>query len=102
MQQFVDDGVISGSVTLVAKDGKVLQKAAVGKADIEGDKPMREDTLFAIASMTKPVTATAVMILKDEGKLKIDDPVSKYIPEFADAKLKSGEQARRGRSRCGT
>jgi CubicO group peptidase (beta-lactamase class C family) len=95
MQQFVADGVISGSVTLVAKDGKVLQKAAVGKADLEADKPMREDTLFAIASMTKPVTATGVMILKDEGKLKIDDPVSKYIPEFADVKLKNGEKPSR-------
>lgn len=91
MEQFVAEGVISGSVTLVAKDGKVLQNVAVGKADIEGDKPMREGTMFAIASMTKPVTATAVMILKDEGKLKIDDPVSKYIPEFADIKLKNGE-----------
>lgn len=95
MEQFVADAVISGAVTLVAKDGKVLQQAAVGKADIETDKPMREDTLFAIASMTKPVTATAVMILKDEGKLKIDDPVSKYIPEFADAKLKNGDKLSR-------
>ncbi|MBA3313753.1 MAG: beta-lactamase family protein [Planctomycetota bacterium] len=95
MEQFVADGVISGAVTLVAHHGEVLQTAAVGKADIGSDRPMRTESLFAIASMTKPVTATAMMILKDEGKLKIDDPVSKYIPEFADATLKGGKKPSR-------
>src|SRR5262249_22776640 len=55
--------------------------------DVEEDKPMRRDTIFRIASMTKPVTSVAVMILADEGKLKVTDPASKYLPEFKDAKV---------------
>ncbi len=87
MRQFVADHEISGSVTLVARQGRIVHLAAVGHADIAANRPMREDTLFAIASMTKPITATAVMILRDEGKLSLDDPVSKYIPEFANVRL---------------
>lgn len=94
MGQFVDEGVISGAVTLVARDGKVVQHAAVGKADLESDRPMKTDTLFAIASMTKPVTATAVMILKDERKLSLDDPISKFIPEFGDVTIRGGGKPR--------
>ena len=81
-------------VTLVARKGRVVHLEAVGLADVEKQTPMRTDSLFAIASMTKPVTATAVMILKDEGKLAIDDPVSKYIPEFKDAALEDGPAKR--------
>lgn len=95
MERFVADGAISGAVTLVASKDKVLHTAAVGKADLEANRAMQPDALFAVASMTKPISATAVMILKDEGKLALDDPVSKYIPEFADAKLKSGESLAR-------
>jgi CubicO group peptidase (beta-lactamase class C family) len=87
MQEFVDAGQISGAVTLVARQGKIVHVTAVGKADIEEDRPMREDTLFAVASMTKPVAGTAVMILQSEGKLSLDDPVSKYIPEFKNVTL---------------
>ena len=88
MEQFVEAGQISGAVTLVAKDGKVVHVGAVGKCDVESNAAMTGDTIFAIASMTKPVTATALMILVDEGKVKLDDPVAKYIPEFKNAKLK--------------
>lgn len=87
MQGFVDAKQVSGAVTLVAREGKIVHLGAVGLADLDEKRPMAEDTLFAIASMTKPITATAVMILRDEGKLSLDDPVSKYIPEFAEAKL---------------
>jgi CubicO group peptidase (beta-lactamase class C family) len=90
MLEFVGQKKVAGIVTLVANRKHVLQLAAVGYADIEKKKPMTRDTLFAIASMTKPITGTAVMILKDQGKLSLDDPVSKYIPEFKSASLKSG------------
>lgn len=90
MLEFVGQKKIAGVVTLVANRKRVLQLAAVGYADIDKKKPMTRDTLFAIASMTKPITGTAVMILKDQGKLSLDDPVSKYIPEFKSASLKTG------------
>src|SRR5436190_19825733 len=82
MQKFVDDGTVSGAVTLVAHKGEIVSVEAVGLADIANKKPMRPDSLFWIASMTKPITATAIMILQDEGKLSVDDPVEKYLPEF--------------------
>src|SRR5437016_4180360 len=82
MQQFVDDQTVSGAVTLVAQHGKIISFEAVGLADIAEQRPMRTDTLFWIASMTKPITATAVMILQDEGKLSVDDPAGKYIPAY--------------------
>lgn len=91
MQQFVDQGRISGAVTLVAHEGDIVHLSAVGLADIESERPMTEDSLFAIASMTKPITATAVMVLEEEGKLSIDDPVEKHLPAFANAKLEGGE-----------
>ncbi|PQO47701.1 serine hydrolase domain-containing protein [Blastopirellula marina] len=90
MQKFAADGQISGAVTLVAKDGKIIHHAADGKAVIETDQPMKTDTMFAIASMTKPISATAVMMLVDEGKLSLDEPISKYLPAFANVKLKDG------------
>ncbi|MHC2068977.1 serine hydrolase domain-containing protein [Bremerella sp. T1] len=83
----VNDDFVSGAVALVAEDGKIVHLSAVGQADIEANKPMTRDTMFAIASMTKPITATALMILVEEGKVDLDDPVSKYIPEFADVTL---------------
>ena len=82
MQKYVDDHQISGAVTLVAKEGKVVDLEAVGLADVESKRPMKKDSMFCIASMTKPVTATALMILRDEGRLALTDPVSKYIPAF--------------------
>nr|MCU0873829.1 beta-lactamase family protein [Pirellulaceae bacterium] len=82
---------IAGAVTLVAYRGQVIHLEAVGSADLENDRPMRRDTMFCIASMTKPVTATAVMILQDEGKLAIDDPVSKFIPAFEAVALRDGK-----------
>jgi len=94
MQQFVDEGQIAGAVTLVANDGQIAHLSAVGQADIEGKRPMQADTVFAIASMTKPITATAVMILKDDGKLCVEDPVSKYIPEFGEVRLDGEPPAR--------
>ncbi|MFZ5833749.1 MAG: serine hydrolase [Planctomycetota bacterium] len=83
MQQLVDGGRIAGGVTLLARHGKVLHLQSVGMADREAKHPMQPDSIFRIASMTKPVTSVAVMMLCEQGKLELDDPVSKYIPEFA-------------------
>ncbi|MBC7968382.1 MAG: beta-lactamase family protein, partial [Fuerstia sp.] len=91
MQEFVAAKQISGAVTLVARRGRVVHLGAVGKADVAGGRDMAVDTVFAIASMTKPITAGSVMILQDEGKLKLDDPVSKYIPAFKDTKVTGGK-----------
>ncbi len=83
MSGFVDAKDTAGAVTLVADRDQILHLSATGMADIAGKTPMATDSLFWIASMTKPVTATAVMIMQDEGKLSVDDPVSKFLPEFA-------------------
>jgi CubicO group peptidase (beta-lactamase class C family) len=83
MQEFVDKGDVAGVVTLIADRDKVLHLAAVGKTDIATDRRMRTDDLFWIASMSKPITSVCVAILKDEGKLSFDDPLAKYLPEFA-------------------
>lgn len=95
MQRFVDQGQIAGAVTLVAHGGKVVHLGAVGLADIESSKQMQSYRMFSIASMTKPVTATAVMILQDEGKLSVDDKISKYLPEFKNVKMKDGSDPER-------
>jgi CubicO group peptidase (beta-lactamase class C family) len=94
MQGFVEDGTVAGAVTLVAHKGEIVNLEAVGLADIANKKPMRADSLFWIASMTKPITATAIMMLQEEGKLSVDDPVEKYLPEFKNQWLidnKSGD-----------
>ena len=91
--EMVDEKEIAGAVTAVVSKEKVLHLGTTGFANVESKQPMAEDTVFWIASMTKPVTAVAVMMLFDEGKLKPGDLVSKYIPEFADLKTPSGKQA---------
>jgi CubicO group peptidase (beta-lactamase class C family) len=94
MQAFVDGGQLSGAVTLMADRQGILHLSAVGQRDLKRRLPMRTDTIFWIASMTKLMTASAVMMLQEEGKLSIDDPVSKYIPEFAGLKTPSGKPAK--------
>ena len=78
----LDKHVMAGAVMLVANRDKVLDVEAIGDAQIDPKEPMRADDLFWIASMSKSMTATALMMLVDEGKVKIDDPVEKYLPEF--------------------
>ena len=82
MQTYVDEKRIPGYVTLIARRGKVVHLETFGLMDTESGKTMRTDTIFRIASMTKPITATAAMILYEEGHFLLSDPVSKYIPEF--------------------
>jgi CubicO group peptidase (beta-lactamase class C family) len=84
LQPFVESHSLAGAVTLVADKERLLSLDAVGFADIAGKKPMRPDALFWIASQSKPITATALMMLVDEGKVRVDDPVEKYLPEFKD------------------
>src|SRR6266536_1039628 len=80
MQRHIDAGAISGAVTLVARNGRIVHFEAHGVMDIESKKPMSKDTLFRIASMTKPITGVAVMMMVEEGKIRLSDPVSKFIP----------------------
>lgn len=82
LQQTVDKKQLAGGAVLIARRGKTVYTATAGLRDTDGAKPMTEDTIFRIASMTKPITSVAVMILVDEGKLQLTDPVSKFIPEF--------------------
>ena len=87
MQQYVDEKLIPGSVTLVARHGKVVHHEAIGLMDIEKKKPMQKDTIFRLASMTKPITCLAVMMLYEEGHFLLSDPISKFIPEFKNPKV---------------
>ena len=87
MKEYVDANKVAGIVTLVARHGAVAQISAVGYRELEDKSPMKSDTIFRIMSMTKPITCAGVMILVDEGKVSLLDPVEKYIPEFKGIKL---------------
>ncbi|MFC4309638.1 serine hydrolase domain-containing protein [Steroidobacter flavus] len=87
MKALAERGDVSGVVTMVARKGKVVQLEAAGKRELEGGAPMQKDSIFRIYSMTKPITGVAMMILFEQGKWQLNDPVSKYIPEFADLKV---------------
>src|SRR5712671_3652896 len=82
LRDMADRKQIGGGSALVARNGKIVYFAAVGLADPDGAKPVAEDTIFRIASMTKPITSVTAMTLVEEGKLNVNDPVSKYLPEF--------------------
>ena len=82
MQQYVDQGRVPGIVTYVARNGRLVDLAAFGKADIEAGRPMLKDTIFRIASQTKALTSVSVMMLVEEGRIGLADPVSKFIPAF--------------------
>ena len=87
IEKSIDDGRVAGGVTLVARQGKIAYFKAVGMADREARKPMRTDSIFRICSMTKPITSVAVMMLYEEGRFMLDQPVSDFIPEFKDMKV---------------
>jgi CubicO group peptidase (beta-lactamase class C family) len=87
MKAFVDAGKTAGVVTLLARHGRIASFEAVGYQDLETRKLMRKDTMFRIASLTKPITCAAVMVLVDEGRLAVIDPVEKYLPEYKALKL---------------
>jgi CubicO group peptidase (beta-lactamase class C family) len=87
LQSVVESGDLSGAVTLIWRKGAELQFNAVGQRNIEERLPMTRDTLFRIASMTKPITSVAAMMLMEEGKLALEDPITKWAPEFAGMKV---------------
>jgi CubicO group peptidase (beta-lactamase class C family) len=87
IQKSIDDGRISGGVSLVARHGKIAYLKAVGMADRDAKKPMQTDSIFRICSMTKPITSVAVMMLYEEGRFMLNQPVSDFIPEFKDVKV---------------
>jgi CubicO group peptidase (beta-lactamase class C family) len=84
IREVVDAGLLSGAVTMVWRHGEVLQLNEIGHRDVEARTPMQRDTVFRIASMSKPVTTAAAMTLVDRGKLALDDPVTRWLPEFAE------------------
>ncbi len=94
MRKFVADREVAGVVTLVATPERIVHIHAIGKADIEADRLIATDSIFWIASMSKPILAMLLLMLQDEGKLSIDDPVEKHIPEFKRLVTKDGKPAR--------
>lgn len=92
---YTEAGKLAGVLTVVARDGQVVHVSAVGQRGVEDDRPLPEDALFRIFSMTKPITAVAAMILYEEGKFQLGDPVSKFLPELAELDvLVDGERVR--------
>ena len=87
IREACDAGLLAGAVTMVWQHGNVLQVNEIGHRDVDAGLPMQRDTLFRIASMTKPVTVAAAMSLVDEGKLALRDPIVRWLPEFADVRV---------------
>jgi CubicO group peptidase (beta-lactamase class C family) len=87
VKEYIDSGWIKGAVGFIARDGKVVYNKAFGIDDPEKNQSLRNDAIFRLASQTKAITSVAVMILFEEGKFVLDDPISKYIPEFARPKV---------------
>jgi CubicO group peptidase (beta-lactamase class C family) len=87
MQRHIDARNFSGAVTLVARHGRVAHHEAHGLMDLESKKPMQKDSIFRIMSMTKPVVGVAVLMMMEEGKVRLNDPISRFIPEFRDLKV---------------
>ena len=93
MQAMVDEGKLAGIVTILARHGKVAFVDTVGVKNVDTGDPLTRDSIFGIRSMTKPIIGTAMMMLYEEGKWRLNDRVSRYIPEFADLKVYGGENA---------
>ncbi len=98
VQRHITAGSFSGAVTLVARNGRIAHFEAQGLMDIESRKPMQKDAIFRIMSMTKPVVGVGIMLMVEEGKLRINDPVSRYIPEFRNMKVAVLQTATAGRA----
>ena len=90
VQRYVDGGRIPGAIALVARRGKVVHFDTIGRMDAEAGTPMAPDTIFRIYSMTKPIASVALITLYEEGRFQLDDPASKFIPEFKGLKIFAG------------
>src|SRR5581483_2091102 len=88
MQEYIDENKVAGTVTLVARHGKIVNFEALGYSDREKKIPMKKDNIFVLMSMTKPVASTALMMQYEQGKFLLSDPISKWLPEFAHMKAK--------------
>jgi len=91
MTRLVDEKQVAGLVTLLERHGKIVHFNAAGKLDVRKPDPLQKDSIFRIYSMTKPITGVAMMMLYEEGKWRLDDPVTRYIPEFARLKVYAGK-----------
>src|SRR5690606_6215736 len=87
LEQSIADGDIPGAVALIARNGKIVYHKAYGMADTENGQAQKENDIFRIASQTKAITSTAIMMLWEQGKFRLDDPISKFIPEFKDPQI---------------
>ena len=87
LESFVNAGALAGAATLVWRDGRVAQMACAGWRDVEARLPIEHDTLFRIASMTKPITSTAALMLFEEGRFALDDPITRWAPEFSQMRV---------------
>ena len=92
VQRYIDDGQITGAVTVVSRRGRIAHFEAIGQMDLESKTPMRKDAIFRIASMSKPITGVAILMLMEEGKVRLNDPVSRFIPEFKQTKVAAGRE----------
>jgi CubicO group peptidase (beta-lactamase class C family) len=99
VQRYIEAKEIAGAVTVVSRRGRVAHFEAHGLMDIERNTPMRKDGIFRMASMTKPVVGVAVLMMVEEGKIRLTDPVSRFIPEFKDAKVAMEKPAAPGAGR---
>jgi CubicO group peptidase (beta-lactamase class C family) len=98
MNGFIQDKKITGGIVLVARNGKLVFQETYGLRNVDGELPVERDTIFRIYSMSKAITSAAALILVDEGKLDLDAPVAKYLPEFAEMKVVDGEKERPAKS----
>ena len=87
LQAHVDAGDVAGVVAAVMRDGRLVYMESLGRLDLESGTPMLEDAIFRQYSMTRPITSLAAMILWEEDRFELDDPVSKYLPQFADQRV---------------
>ena len=90
MQGYIDEGKLAGALTMLARRGEVFHLQIYGVQDLESGVAVSEDTIFRLYSMTKPITSVAVMMLYEEGHFSLDDPINKFIPEFADTQVFDG------------
>ena len=97
VESAVGRGEIAGAVVLASRHDQTAQLACIGLRDIEAGLPMEPDTIFRVASLTKPITSVGALMLVEAGKLRLDDPVSRYIPEFADVSVFAGVEEGRAR-----
>lgn len=94
ISSYIDRKALAGAVALLAKDGEIFYHKAFGMQNIEGNHEMKLNSLFQIASMTKPITTVALLILMEEGKLKLDDPITLYLPEYRNLMVEQADGSR--------